>query len=314
MNSRREQLLPGLRKRLRFDELDPAVLGGLIDLARREDLEGRGLVEIPATSGDVTSRILRKGAERAVARLVAREDLILCGMPLLPLILEAYDAKALATSLREDGECCPAGTVLGELRGPAAELLAAERILLNFLQRLSGVATLTARFVDGLRASSTHLLDTRKTTPGFRVLEKYATTCGGGYNHRIGLFDRVMLKDNHLAAEASSRGEALAHLVRRAREEVPGLLIELEVDEPGQIGPALEAGVDILLLDNFSPEQVRAAVQLVRGRAVTEISGGIHLDNLADYADTGADFLSTGATVHRAHWVDIGLDWESGNA
>jgi nicotinate-nucleotide pyrophosphorylase (carboxylating) len=312
MTSRRGELLPRLRKRLSFEEIDAAYLRDLVALARREDLEGHGLREKPASTGDVTSRILRQGGEAATARLVARENLVLCGMPLLPFILEAYSPGAGLTAFRKDGERCAAGSLLGEISGPAAELLAAERVALNFLQRLSGIATQTAAFVHQIEGMCTHLLDTRKTTPGFRVLEKYATGCGGGYNHRIGLFDRVMLKDNHLAAEASSQGEALATLVARAREEAPGLMIELEVDDPGQIPPALEEGVDILLLDNFSPEEVASAVRQIGDRAVTEISGGIDLDNLAAYASAGADFLSTGATVHQARWQDIGLDWDCG--
>ncbi|NBD38483.1 MAG: carboxylating nicotinate-nucleotide diphosphorylase [Verrucomicrobia bacterium] len=312
MTSRREELLPHLRKRLSFGEIDRACLRELVTLARREDLEGYGLREKPASRGDVSSRLLRRGRETASARLVARENLVLCGMPLLPLVLEAYSPGTTISGFRQDGEECAAGTLLGEISGPGAELLAAERVALNFLQRLSGIATRTAAFVHRLAETETHLLDTRKTTPGFRVLEKYATGCGGGYNHRIGLFDRVMLKDNHLAAEGSTRGEALAAFVRRARCEAPELLIELEVDDPDQIPPALDAGVDILLLDNFSPEEVASAVRQIGNRAVIESSGGIDLDNLPAYACAGADFLSTGATVHQARWSDIGLDWKSG--
>ena len=312
MTSRREELLPRLRKRLSFEEIDKAYLRELVALARREDLEGYGLRETPSSRGDVTSRLLRRGREAATARLVARETLVLCGMPLLPVVLEAYSPGARLTAFRKDGEECAAGSLLGEISGPAAELLAAERVVLNFLQRLSGIATRTAAFVHHLEGTCTHLLDTRKTTPGFRVLEKYATGCGGGYNHRIGLFDRVMLKDNHLAAEGSARGEALATLVRRARTEAPGLPVELEVDEPDQMAPALDAGVDILLLDNFSPEEIVLAIHRIGNRAVTEISGGIDLDNIAAYASAGADFISTGATIHKARWCDIGLDWDSG--
>lgn len=312
MTSRREELLPRLHKRLSFEEIDKAYLRELVALARREDLEGYGLRETPSSRGDVTSRLLRRGREAATARLVARETLVLCGMPLLPVVLEAYSPQARTSDFRKDGEECAAGTLLGEISGPGAELLAAERVALNFLQRLSGIATRTAAFVHRLKGTGTHLLDTRKTTPGFRVLEKYATGCGGGYNHRIGLFDRVMLKDNHLAAEECTRGEALATLVRRARTEAPGLMIELEVDATDQIPPALDAGVDILLLDNFSPEGVATAIRQTRNRAVIEISGGIDLDNLSAYACAGADFLSTGATVHQARWSDIGLDWDSG--
>lgn len=309
-------LVPQLARQLSFADLDKDALRSLIAMARREDLEGHGLRQRPAHTGDLTSQFLpaNRAQEKARARLVARQDLVVCGLPLLPLIMEVYKIEASVEAFCHDGTPCPSGTHIAGITGPASGLLTAERVLLNFLQRLSGVATNTAAFVRNLRGSSTKLLDTRKTTPGLRVLEKYATACGGGYNHRIGLFDRVMLKDNHLAAARSDKGRALAELVRQTRLRAGDLLVELEVDHPDQISPALSAGVDIVLLDNFSPAEAAEAVRQIKQRAVTEISGGVTLASLPGLAAAGADFISTGATVHQAHWCDIGMDWQQTQA
>ncbi|MEX0331742.1 MAG: carboxylating nicotinate-nucleotide diphosphorylase [Puniceicoccaceae bacterium] len=295
--------------RLSWEELDPAALTSLVRMARAEDLAGFGLARQPAQTGDVSSSVLGKTDQPASARLVAREDLVTSGIPLVPLVLVAYGEDGHFIPDVRDGEHCPAGTCLGTLEGPSRLILEAERVLLNFLQKLSGVATLTRRYVDALGDSPTRLLDTRKTTPGFRVLEKYAVACGGGFNHRIGLFDRVMLKDNHLAAEGAQHGPALTDLVRSTRAKWPGLLIELEVDSIEQIPPALGAGVDVFLLDNFSMENLQQAVNIIGDKAATEASGGITLDNLPTLANMGLDFISTGATVHQSTWKDIGLDW-----
>jgi nicotinate-nucleotide pyrophosphorylase (carboxylating) len=193
----------------------------------------------------------------------------------------------------------------------ASTLLSAERVLLNFLQKLTGIATLTAVYAAGLANTSSRLLDTRKTTPGWRMLEKYAVATGGGWNHRLGLFDRIMLKDNHLAAGHAVGGGQLAALVRHARAVRPDLLVECEVDALEQIAPVLEAEADVILLDNFSPETLRAALGEIGNLAWTEASGGITLENIGDIAKIGPDFISTGALTHQAAWVDVGLDWET---
>lgn len=299
-----------LAQQLRWQDVDPALARTLIDLARREDLEGWGLRHPPRQREDVTSSVLEHASQSATARLVAREPMVVCGLPLVPLVLEAYGTGAAFTPAVDDGTWVDSGAVIGSLTGPSGVLLPAERVLLNFLQKLSGVATLTRQYVQALGESSTRLLDTRKTTPGFRVLEKYATACGGGFNHRIGLFDRVMLKDNHLAADKASAGEALAALVRKARQRWPELIIELEVDTLEQIPPALDAGVDVLLLDNFSVPELCSAIKTISHQAVTEASGGVTLETLPALAELGLDFISTGATIHHATWMDIGLDWE----
>jgi len=200
------------------------------------------------------------------------------------------------------------GTRLATLTGDPRTLLSAERVLLNFLQRLSGVATTTARHVAALGPGPTRLLDTRKTTPGYRMLEKYAVACGGAWNHRLGLFDRVMLKDNHLALLGSA--DDLAAAITRAKNAAPDLPVEVEIDRLDQLPPVLAAGADIILLDNLSPARLRPALALIAGRAITEASGGITLKTLPRYANLGLDFVSTGALVHQAPWADIGLDWE----
>jgi nicotinate-nucleotide pyrophosphorylase (carboxylating) len=298
-----------LARQLVWDDLDRTALETLIQLARREDLDGWGLAQPPQQTGDLSSRLLPQPHRQASASLMAREDLVAAGLPLVPMVLDAYGSACAFEAATSDGTPCPAGTCLGTITGEARQLLEAERVLLNFLQRLSGIAFLTRQYVDALGATPTRLLDTRKTTPGFRMLEKYAVACGGGFNHRLGLFDRIMLKDNHLAAAGATGGSALADLVRSSRARWPEMIIELEVDSLDQIPPALEAGIENIMLDNFSLEELRKAVDLIGDRAATEASGGITLQRLPTLARIGLDFISTGATIHKATWKDIGLDW-----
>ena len=182
---------------------------------------------------------------------------------------------------------------------------------LNFIQRLSGIATLTARFVQAVEGTGAQILDTRKTTPGWRRLEKYAVTCGGGRNHRLGLFDRILIKDNHLAALRQERPNAIAAAVRRARAAYPQLEVEVEADTLEQVGQALAAGADSILLDNMDLGQLREAVRQCAGRVPTEASGGVTLETVELIAQTGVDFISVGALTHSARAVDIGLDFEA---
>ncbi|HTB79375.1 MAG TPA: carboxylating nicotinate-nucleotide diphosphorylase [Opitutaceae bacterium] len=297
-----------LLQRLAWDDLDLAHLRRLVEMARDEDLHGLGLRVRPAHTGDLSTASISSIAPRAgTADLVVREPLVVCGLPLVPLILSVYGGHATAQLRARDGARLPAGAVLATLSGHPRTLLAAERVILNFLQRLAGVATQTRRYVEALGTSRTRLLDTRKTTPGWRMLEKYAVACGGGWNYRLGLFDGVMLKDNHLALLGST-GD-LAAAVAAARRAAPELPVEIEVDALEQIPPALTAGADVVLLDNFTPAQLRRAVALIAGRAFTEASGGITLKTLPRLAGLGLDFISTGALVHHSVWVDIGLDW-----
>lgn len=297
-----------LIRRLRWDELDRAWLLRFAELARDEDLAGLGLARPPLRPGDPSAALLA-GAGRARARVVARRPMVLAGLGLLDVVLAAYGGRGQAKLLAYDGQFVPAGTAVAEVAGPAVELLSAERILLNFLQRLCGVATRTREHVLALGSSPTRLLDTRKTTPGFRMLEKYAVGQGGGYNHRLGLFDRVMVKDNHLAAGGATAGERITRLVRRARDSRPDLLVEVEVDRLDQLAPVLAAGADIVLLDNFPLADLRVALPLLRGEAWSEVSGGVSLESLPLIGALAPDFVSSGGLTHAAPWCDLGLDW-----
>ncbi len=297
-----------LCQRIAWNDLDPRALKHLVRLARAEDLDGDGLRRKPALRGDITTRVV-VGREAGRAVLRARREMVVCGLPLVPLVLAAYGRGVSFTPAMTDGATAPAGATLGALQGPARILLQAERVTLNFLQRLSGIATHTAAHVRALGDSPTRLLDTRKTTPGHRMLEKYAVACGGGWNHRLGLFDRVLIKDNHLAASGATRGERLAAAVRLARARAPGMRVEVEIDEPDQLEPVIAAGADVVMLDNFPLPHLRRAIALARGRIRTEASGGITLRSLPRLAGLGLDFISTGALVHQSAWVDIGLDW-----
>jgi nicotinate-nucleotide pyrophosphorylase (carboxylating) len=189
--------------------------------------------------------------------------------------------------------------------------LSAERVALNFVQRLSGVATATAQFVDLVRGTRAKILDTRKTTPGWRRFEKYAVACGGGRNHRIGLFDMILIKDNHLAALKNEPPNAVTAAIVRARQQFPQLQVEVEADTLEQAEQAAEAGADIILLDNMNVIQLRLAVQKIKGRAKTEASGGVSLATVRSIAETGVDFISVGALTHSARAVDLGLDFET---
>lgn len=297
-----------LIRRLRWDELDRAWLLRFAEFAREEDLAGLGLAERPLRAGDPSAALVA-GSARARARVVARHPLVLAGLGLLDVVFAAYGGRCHAKPLAYDGQFVPAGTAVAEVEGPAAELLSAERVLLNFLQRLCGVATRTREHVLALGSSPTRLLDTRKTTPGFRMLEKYAVGQGGGYNHRLGLFDRIMVKDNHLAAGGATAGERITKMVRRARESRADLLVEVEVDRLDQIDPVLAAGADVILLDNFPVADLRVAIPRLRGLAWSEVSGGVTLASLPLLGALAPDFVSSGGLTHAAPWCDLGLDW-----
>lgn len=302
--------LAALCQRLTAANIDPAAVRHLVRLAQAEDLAGAGLrARRPVQRGDVTTRVVVASRTHGRAELRARRPLVVAGLAWAPLVLAAYGRGLRFDPVVRDGDHVQVGAVLGTITGPAPHLLAAERVLLNFIQHLSGIATHTATFVRALGRSPTRLLDTRKTTPGWRVLEKYAVACGGAWNHRIGLFDRVLIKDNHLAATGATRGERLGAAVQQARERAPGFVIEVEVDRLDQLPPVLAAGADIVLLDNFAVPELRRAIDLCRGRARTEASGGVTLRTLPRLAALGLDFISSGALVHQSTWVDIGLDW-----
>ncbi|MFM8392920.1 MAG: carboxylating nicotinate-nucleotide diphosphorylase [Acidobacteriota bacterium] len=256
--------------------------------------------------GDITSRAVVRSGSKARGSFMAKQDLILAGLEVADAAFTSFDPYLQIESMAGDGEDLPAGRVFARIPGDAQTLLAAERVALNFLQRLSGIATLTRRYVEAVSGTGTRIVDTRKTTPGLRLLEKYAVTVGGGTNHRLGLDDGVLIKDNHLALAGG-----VVEAVERARQSCGHLhKIEVEVATIAQVHEALTARADILLLDNMTPELVREAVGIVRAHPagssiITEASGGINLGNVREYADAGVDLISIGALTHSAPAVDI---------
>ncbi len=279
--------------------LPPGELTSWVRAALAEDLG----------SGDVTTDAVIPADARAVARMVAREPLVVCGLELAVAAFRELDPGLEVQAPAEDGQRIDSGHVLVTLSGRARALLTAERTALNIVQRLSGIATQTARYVRALAGTRTRILDTRKTTPGWRRLEKYAVASGGGTNHRQRLDDLVLIKDNHRVALKDAQPNAIAAAVERARARHHHLRIEVEADTLEEVRQALDAGADIILLDNMGLEDLRTAAQLCHGRALTEASGGVTLERLPAIAATGVDFISSGALTHAARWVDIGLDF-----
>lgn len=262
-------------------------------------------------SGDVTTLATVPAEANARAKMIAREPLTVAGLAFAEAAFAELSSALQLRRLIQDGQQAEPGATLMAVSGPARAILTGERVALNFVQRLSGVATLTARFVAAVRGTRAQILDTRKTTPGWRRFEKYAVACGGGRNHRFGLFDLVLIKDNHLAALRGAKPNPIAAAVQRAREKCPSLQIEVEADTLEQVEQAVEAGANIILVDNMSAPVLRSAVQIVRGRAKTEASGGVNLGTVRAIAETGVDFISVGALTHSAPAVDIALDFET---
>lgn len=267
----------------------------------------RAALEEDAAFNDVTSIALVRGERRARAALVARQAGVLAGVPLAVEAFRLLDARGAIRIDAEDGSVVNAGTSILFITGHARPMLAAERVALNFLQRLSGVATLTSRYVEAVRGTRARILDTRKTTPGWRALEKYAVRMGGGVNHRLDLSDAVLIKDNHLAALDGN----IAMAVRRARELAPaGTRIEVECERREQVEQAVSAGADVIMLDNMPTPIMRECVQLVAGRATVEASGGVTLSTVREIAETGVDWISVGAITHSPPAMDAALEFE----
>ncbi len=256
---------------------------------------------------DVTTLATVTPGHRARADFVARRDGIVAGLPLAIAAFQLLDSHIDVRVDVKDGSAVTKGQTLLHLSGPARGILSAERVALNFAQRLSGVATMTAKYVALVKGTSAKILDTRKTTPGWRQLEKYAVRCGGGTNHRTTLADAVLIKDNHLAA----CGGDVAVAIRRAREfAAPGMLIQVECDTVAQVKAALAAGAQALLLDNMPNHALRECVELAKGKAWTEASGGVSLETVRGIAETGVDRISIGALTHSAPSLDLALDFE----
>jgi len=291
--------------------IDQEQLRAILELARREDL---------GTGEDLTSMLLPGPDCRAVGswRLTAREAGRFCGGAILPTLLTSLAPEVQVERLRPrcDTEPVAAGEEIAVLSGVACQVLAAERTILNFLQRLSGVATLTSRFVSAVAGTHAKIYDTRKTTPGLRTLEKYAVRCGGGHNHRLGLYDAVLIKDNHLAGIPLGR---LAHAVSEMLSRIESLpvrpaFVEVEVDGLDQLAELFKVvGVEVILLDNLSTEELRTAVEMrnragLRGKVELEASGGANLGNVRAIAETGVERIAVGAITHSAPSLDLGLD------
>lgn len=256
-------------------------------------------------AGDITTLLTVPEATLATGYFLAKAEGVVCGLDLAACAFHLVDSRVRFGRLVDDGTKVVPGTLIATLSGPAQSLLTGERVALNFTQRLSGTATLTRRFVDAVTETKARLVDTRKTTPGLRLLEKYAVRCGGGHNHRFGLADGVLIKDNHLAA-----GGGVAACVARARAHAPHpLKVEVECKTLAQVAEAVEAHADVILLDNMTNEQLRTAVALVDGRALTEASGGVSLATVRGIAESGVDLISVGALTHSAPALDISLDF-----
>ncbi|QIM17123.1 carboxylating nicotinate-nucleotide diphosphorylase [Leucobacter insecticola] len=261
--------------------------------------------------GDLTAELVIPESATISTRLVAREPGVFAGGALVTAAFTQLDPRTSVTDLLEEGQPFGTGDVLARIDGPARGVLTGERVALNFCQRMSGIATLTSRFVGAVAHTRAQIADTRKTTPGLRALEKHAVRAGGGSNHRYGLSDAIMVKDNHLAAlgavDSATTTEALRGLRARAGHTTA---IIVEVDRLEQIEPVLAANVTGILLDNFTPQQLVAGVKLIAGRAIAEASGGVNLDTVATIAETGVDVISVGQLTHGARALDLGLDAE----
>ncbi len=266
----------------------------LIDLALEED----------AGLGDITSRAIFPAAHRGRGAIDAKQDLVLCGLEIAARVFAKVDPALKTKLLARDGDRVKKGAIVLRVEGPTAAMLTAERTALNFLQRLSGIATQARRYADAVAGTGVRVVDTRKTTPGWRALEKYAVRTGGCFNHRSSLGEHVLIKDNHIAAAGS-----LTRAVELCRAAAPhGAKIEVEAKTLAEVKEALRARAEIILLDNMTPEQVRAAVKEIAGRALVEISGGVKFDTLRAYAQPGVDVISIGALTHSAIAADLSLD------
>jgi nicotinate-nucleotide pyrophosphorylase (carboxylating) len=277
--------------------LDPAAVADLVDRALAEDLGGAGI----ESDTDVTSSATIPADLQGTADVRTRSPGVVAGIEVAALVLER--AGAIVTRVRDDGDRLAAGDVVLTATGPVRKLLTVERTTLNLICHLSGIATLTAAWVDAVAGTGAEIRDTRKTTPGLRALEKYAVRCGGGVNHRMGLWDAALVKDNHVAAAGG-----VAAAFRAVRAKFPGIAVEVECDTVAQVREAIAAGADLILLDNMSLADLRESVALAHPKVLLEASGGLSLDVAHDVAATGVDYLSVGALTHSAPILDLGLD------
>ena len=281
-----------------------AVLG--FSLVQSEEIIDRALAE-DLSGGDVTTEALIPNSQRGTGFIVVKEKGILAGLDVAKRVFHRVDPELEISAFLEDGSKVEPGSIIARVEGKVASILKAERVALNFLQRLSGVASETNRYVEAVKGLPVRIMDTRKTTPGLRLLEKYAVRVGGGENHRMNLGDGILIKDNHLAA-LRSQGLNIKEIIAKARQNVPKRLkIEVEVKTMPEALEAAEAGVDIIMLDNMSLEDIREAVKSIHGRALVEASGGITRDKVRAIAEARVDFISVGALTHSVKALDISL-------
>ena len=275
------------------------LLSQLVTLALDEDLNYQ-----TAADGDITAQLIPQN-EQASAKVITREDCIFCGKDIIIEVFKQVDPTVQVSVLVNDGDVVPANSTLFTAKGSARAILTAERTALNFVQTLSGTATTTAHYVKELSGTTTQLLDTRKTIPGLRALQKYAVKCGGGENHRIGLFDAFLIKENHIAACGG-----IEKAVAQAKLNHPSKPVEVEVESLQELKQAIDAGADIIMLDNFSVEQIKQAVILTNKRAKLEVSGNMTLETLKTYSQAGVDFISSGALTKNLQSIDLSMRFE----
>lgn len=274
-------------------QLNSEHVNHMIDLAIREDVG----------SGDITTALLPNADMSGKGKIIAKEPIVVAGLEIAQQVFEKFEPGVNFLQTCKDGDALNAGDEIAKITCTMRTLLTGERTALNFLQRMSGIATNVRRYVSVLGETNVRLVDTRKTIPGWRILEKYAVRAGGAHNHRMGLFDGVLIKDNHIDALGG-----IKNAVRHARDSISHLIkIEIEVSNLDEVRQATEAGADVIMLDNMDPDQIKSAVKLIDGKAIIEVSGRVSIDNLKSIADTGIDIISVGALTHTAVSVDISM-------
>lgn len=282
------KILGNVQERFHMQQIDAIITNALA-----EDIH----------TGDITTLALQLDSRRISGVLKAKEDMVVCGLKVAKRVFEILDPASVFTTEFTDGDFVASGSVIARMTGDAALLLQGERVALNLMQRMSGIATLTSRYVKAVEGTGARVVDTRKTTPGLRVLEKYAVRSGGGINHRTGLYDGVLIKENHITAAGG-----IATAISRARAYIPHTLkVEIETENLDDVREALSAGADIIMLDNMDNDAMKEAVAIINGRAVVEASGGVNLATIRGIAETGVDIISVGALTHSAPSMDISM-------
>jgi len=272
--------------------LDLKAVEKIVTLSLKEDIG----------KGDITTNLIVNDKLKCLAIIKSKDTGVLAGNPIAELVFKRLDPRIKYIQRKKDGDTINPNDIIAEVRGSVRTVLTGERLSLNFLQRLSGIATLSQKFVNKTKGFDVKIIDTRKTTPGLRILEKYAVTVGGCYNHRFGLFDGILIKDNHIQIARNIEKAVLKVRAKHKNKE-----IEVETSNINQVREALKSGADIIMLDNMTPDKIKKAVKIIDSKAMTEASGGINLDNIGEYAKTGVDYISVGVLTHSAKSLDIGL-------